>query len=105
MSRWRLLFLFVAVLWSVETTPARAEVIQVLIDKLAFSPVEVKAKIGDTINWTNNDILTHTATIPGKWDVLLPVGKSAGIVATEAGIFDYYCRFHPNMKGRVIVAP
>jgi len=22
---------------------------------------------------------------------------------TKAGIFDYYCRFHPNMRARLVV--
>ena len=42
--------------------PANAATIQVTIDKLVFSPVEVKAKVGDTVTWINKDIVVHTAT-------------------------------------------
>ncbi|MGB8514121.1 MAG: hypothetical protein WCE24_15185 [Pseudolabrys sp.] len=34
---------------------ARAETIQITIDKLVFVPVEVNAKVGDTIEWINKD--------------------------------------------------
>jgi plastocyanin len=36
---------------------------------------------------------------------MLPAGKSGSIVVTKAGTFDYICKFHPNMKGKVIVTP
>jgi plastocyanin len=31
--------------------------------------------------------------------------KTARTVVKHAGTIDYYCRFHPNMKGKVTVAP
>ena len=49
---------------------ARAETIQVTIDKLVFTPAEVNAKVGDTIEWINKDALVHTATATdGDWNV------------------------------------
>ena len=49
---------------------ARAETIQVTIDKLVFAPAEVNAKVGDTIEWINKDALVHTATATnGDWNV------------------------------------
>ena len=86
--------------------PASAETIEVTIDKLVFSPVTVNAKVGDTIEWINKDILAHTATVKGRWDVMIPAGQSASLVVDRVESVEYYCRFHPNMKGRVaIVAP
>lgn len=85
---------------------ARAETIQVIVDKLVFSPAEVKAKVGDTIEWINKDMLAHTATaVDGAWNVMIAPKKNAALVLTKAGPFDYFCKFHPNMKGRVVVAP
>jgi len=56
---------------------ARAETIQVTIDKLVFAPAEVNAKVGDTIEWVNKDALVHTATATnGDWNVNIP-GESA----------------------------
>jgi plastocyanin len=34
---------------------------------------------------------------------MIPPGKSATMQMTAAGTIDYYCRFHPNMKARLIV--
>ncbi len=84
---------------------AQSATIEVTIEKMAFSPAEVEVKIGDTIEWVNKDAFVHTATVKGGWDVQLPVKKSSSIVVDKAGTLDYYCRFHPNMKGRITVAP
>lgn len=85
--------------------PAHGETIQVNIDKLVFFPTVVNAKVGDTIEWVNKDVLMHTATVQGGWDVIIPANKSASVVLQNAGDVEYYCRFHPNMKGRIAVAP
>ena len=86
--------------------PAHAATITVVIDKLVFTPAEITAKIGDTIEWDNKDILQHTATAnDGSWNVLLPPKKKASIVVKKAGAFDYFCKFHPNMKGKITVTP
>jgi plastocyanin len=83
--------------------PAHAETVRVTIDNLVFSPAVVKAKVGDTIEWINNDILAHTATVKGDWDVVIPPKKSATFVIKKAGEVEYYCRFHPNMKAKIDV--
>ena len=85
--------------------PAHAETIQVTIDKLVYSPVEIRAKVDDTIEWINKDIVAHTATVRGDWDVTIAANSSASLVLKKAGTVDYYCRFHPNMKGRITIAP
>ena len=96
--------LMVLLLTSAMLGPARAETIQIGIDKMAFSPLEVKAKVGDTIEWVNGDILTHTATVKGDWDVVIPSKKTGSAALKKAGTLDYYCRLHPNMTGRIIVS-
>ncbi|RUT97296.1 amicyanin, partial [Mesorhizobium sp. M7A.T.Ca.TU.009.01.3.2] len=49
--------LWIALTLAVGTVPARAETIQVIIDRLVFSPATVEAKVGDTIEWVNKDVL------------------------------------------------
>ncbi len=85
--------------------PARADTIRVIIDKLVFAPADVAAKVGDTIEWVNHDGLAHTATVKGDWDVTIPPKKTVSFVLKKAGKVEYYCRFHPNMKGRLAIAP
>ena len=82
---------------------ASAETITVTIDKLVFSPSEISVKAGDTVEWLNKDALAHTATVKGGWEVSIPPGKSATHVVTADDSVDYYCRFHPNMTGRIKV--
>jgi len=90
-------------LWSVST---QAETIQVTIENLAFAPVEVNAKVGDTIEWINKDAFVHTATATnGDWNITLAPKQNGQLTLKKAGATEYFCKFHPNMKGRVIVAP
>ncbi|RUZ71634.1 amicyanin [Mesorhizobium sp. M7A.F.Ca.US.006.01.1.1] len=97
--------LWIALTLAVGTVPAQAETIQVIIDRLVFSPATVEAKIGDTIEWVNKDVFAHTASVKGGWEVMIPPKKSASLTLKTAGPVDYFCRFHPNMKGRLVVAP
>ena len=83
---------------------ARADIIQVKIEKLAFVPAEVTAHVGDTIEWVNADFVAHTATARnGAWDVLIPANAKRNVVLNDEGMVDYYCKFHPNMTGKILV--
>jgi plastocyanin len=85
--------------------PVRAEVIEVKIEKLAFTPAQVSAHVGDTIEWTNADFVAHTATArDGAWDVMIPANTTKSVVLKTEGTVEYYCKFHPNMTGRISVA-
>jgi plastocyanin len=83
---------------------ARAQTLRITIDKMAFLPAELEAKAGDMIEWINNDAFAHTATVKGGLEIMLPPKKSGSLIVEKAGTVDYYCRFHPNMKGRIKVA-
>ena len=86
--------------------PAHAATIQIVIENLAFTPAEVSAKVGDTIEWVNKDVFAHTATARnGDFDVNQPPKKTVTSVLNKAGTVEYYCRFHPNMKGVLKIAP
>jgi plastocyanin len=86
--------------------PAQAATITITVKDLVFMPAAAAAKVGDTIVWDNKDVLQHTATATDKmFDVLLPPGKSGRFVVKKAGTFDYFCKFHPNMKAKVTVTP
>jgi plastocyanin len=85
---------------------AQAETITVTIGKATFMPAAVSARVGDVIIWDNKDIVAHTATARDKaWDVMIPAGRAARIEMKKAGDIEYYCRFHPNMVGKLQVAP
>jgi len=84
--------------------PVYAATHRVTISQVAFQPAEIKAAIGDTIEWTNADFVTHTATgKDGEFDLNLPKGAKKSAMVTKAGTINYYCRFHPNMHGKISV--
>jgi plastocyanin len=96
----------VLAVYALSFVSARAETIQVVIDKLVFAPAEVNAKVGDTVEWVNKDALAHTATATnGDWNVVMGPKQTGRVVLKKAGAVDYFCKYHPNMKGRVVVAP
>jgi plastocyanin len=83
---------------------SKAETIRVEVKSLAFSPANVTAHVGDRIEWANADFIAHTAT--GKnheFDVSLPANKAGGTLLNKPGTIEYFCRFHPNMTGQIIV--
>jgi plastocyanin len=102
--RW--IFSIVAALMLAISVPADAATIQISMENLVISPAEASAKVGDTIEWINKDIFAHTATARnGDWDVAMPPKRTVNSVVKKAGTVEYYCRFHPNMKATLVVAP
>jgi plastocyanin len=102
----RYLPIFIALLLGAMAVPAQAATIQITMTDLVFAPAEVSAKVGDTIEWINKDVFAHTGTARnGDFDVNMPPKKSVTSVLQKAGTVEYYCRFHPNMKAVLTIAP
>ena len=85
---------------------AHAATIEISMENLVIAPAEASAKVGDTVEWVNKDIFAHTATARnGDFDVTMPPKKTVTMVLKKPGKVEYYCRFHPNMKATLVVAP
>ncbi len=98
--------LMTALVLAAMAVPSHAATFQIVMQNLEISPAEVSAKVGDTIEWTNKDVFAHTATARnGDFDVTLQPNKSGSFMLKKAGNVDYYCRFHPNMKATLKIAP
>jgi len=73
----------------------------------AFAPNPVSIKVGDSINWVNNDSIAHTATANTgttfNSGTIAPGGSFKTTPFTTAGSFAYHCAFHPGMVGTVTV--
>ena len=71
----------------------------------AFDPPSVTVAVGDTVVWSNADFIPHTATASDSaWDSkMLEANRAWRLVATTPGTHEYYCVFHPNMKGTIVV--
>ncbi len=73
-----------------------------------FVPMDVKVKVGDTIEWTNDDPFPHTVTKSGgpgpKFDSgTVGGGETYEQKFTKAGKIDYVCTIHPRQVGTITV--
>ena len=86
--------------------PVHAATVTIVMENLVISPAEAIAKVGDTLELVNKDVLVHTATARnGDFDVMMPPKQTVTYVLKKADAIDYYCRFHPNMKATLKVEP
>jgi len=73
----------------------------------SFSPQNVTVKVGQVVEWKNNDSIAHTVTFNGQDAIstsLLNPGQTWEVKFTTAGTYNYICSFHqPNMAGTVTV--
>jgi plastocyanin len=102
--RWRPSVAAIAFSAMTFSSASAGEVIQIKMKKLVFEPAQVTVRVGDSIEWVNEDFIAHTATARNKdWDVNIPVNRSERVTVQRAGKIEYYCRFHPNMTGTINV--
>lgn len=78
----------------------------IVIDRMAFGPAPSGLHVGDTIMWVNRDMFRHSATAADRsFDLDLPPGGSGRMTLMRAGAIAFSCKFHPGMKGVLVVAP
>jgi len=84
---------------------ANAKTIEVAIEHFAFDPASIEVDAGDTVVFTNRDIAPHTATATdGSWTTKdIANGKSEAVIVPAKGDGAYICKYHPVMKGRLII--
>jgi plastocyanin/predicted secreted protein len=77
----------------------------------SLSPSVLDVKTNETVTWQNNDVSSHTVTtgttslgFDGRIDSgVIVAGKSFSYKFDKAGVYGYYCLFHPWMTGVVNV--
>ncbi|MDG2285432.1 MAG: cupredoxin domain-containing protein [Alphaproteobacteria bacterium] len=76
---------------------------RVIITDFEFVPSVLTVHPGDFVTWANLDIAPHTATARDKtWDTKrLNAKREETIQVREGMATDYFCRFHPMMKGKL----
>jgi len=84
---------------------AQAATHNVTIKSFMFDPADLTIAAGDSVIFTNEDGAPHTATdVNGAFDTgRLNRGGSATLTFAGAGAFEYFCEFHPNMKGKITI--
>lgn len=84
-----------------------AGTVQAGMAQIAFEPAQISAKVGDVISWTNNDSVSHTATLkdfPACTTEILSNGASGGITFTAPGTYAFFCKIHASMTGTITVS-
>ena len=90
-----------------EATSARVS--QIVLHANCFSPTLARVPVGTMVKWINKDPYEHTVTgAANSWGSFSPLGFSEATRATKmrftrAGVFPYFCAFHPGMVGTVLV--
>ena len=85
---------------------AQAATVTVTINNYTFIPAKVTVHPGDTVTWTNQDSIPHTATsLDGKTFDSGAIDPDASWSYTFAkpGSYAYRCSIHPDMQGEVDV--
>lgn len=91
---------------AVDDTAAVVEDAPVDIRDFAFSPNPIEVAVGGTITWTNQDGVPHTTTAEQREAMqsgAISPGTSFSQTFETAGEFPYFCEFHPNMQGTIVV--
>jgi plastocyanin len=98
------------------TAASQAAAFDIAIVDSDFQPPTLTINAGDTVKWTNQGSLDHTATSgtncptpDGKWNSgVLSHGQSYITPATtfsSPGTYPYFCSIHCFMTGTIIVNP
>lgn len=93
----------------IQTTEATEETLvsnrTVIIERGLFTPETLVIKKGEAVTFENNDAVMHTATaLDGSFITQnLDEDTSETIVFDTPGQYEYQCKFHPEMRGKIIV--
>ncbi|HEY7067111.1 MAG TPA: cupredoxin domain-containing protein [Chloroflexota bacterium] len=69
-----------------------------------FLPAEISVPAGTAVTWLNTGSVRHTTTASGLWDSgPIDPGARWSAVYRVPGTYDYACRIHPEMHGRLTV--
>ncbi len=71
-----------------------------------YTPSVLSAQVGDTVVWTNEDIVPHTVTgTDGPLDSgpIAPNASWRYVAVSKGTAYSYLCTFHPSMRGTLRV--
>ncbi len=109
LDRWALVSLGLlacaGLLLSLVATSVRAGTTTVAIRNNDFVPPRITIRVGDTVTWTNEDLVPHDAFATDEsWQTsMLTTGQSGSITFTTVGTVPYVCSLHLFMRGEVVV--
>jgi plastocyanin len=81
--------------------------VKVSIVDFVFEPKELVVTSGTTVIWVNADDVPHTVTSTAAPPLLnsktLHAGDTFSYKFESTGTYDYFCKVHPEMTGKVVV--
>jgi amicyanin len=93
-----------------EVAPARSAApwpVKVSIADFVFEPKELAVPVGTTVTWVNTDDVPHTVTSTASPPLvnsrILDTDDKFSFEFKAAGTYEYFCKLHPYMTGRVVV--
>lgn len=91
---------------SAPSEAAGGSVVDVQMKNTAFKPAQVKAKVGQTVKWTNDDAFAHNVKADAGETFKsqnFTQGGTYSYKLDKAGTISYECTIHPGMKGTITV--
>jgi plastocyanin len=90
--------------------PDAGGTVNVVMKSLAFNPAVVRARVGQTVTWTNEDSSPHNVTyVSGpRFRSSRPKmsrGTTFSLTLSQPGTIRYYCSIHPWMQATIVVSP
>jgi plastocyanin len=85
--------------------PARASGAKTVdISHFEFHPPTLQVNKGGRVIFSNSSGTAHTATDKGAFDTgRIKAGKAAAVTFAQKGTFNYHCKIHPFMHGKIVV--
>ena len=76
------------------------------IANLAYNPAQITIPVGGTVTWKNDDTVPHTVTARDRTVLqsgTINPGDSFSKTFDTPGTIEYFCEFHANMSGTIVV--
>ena len=77
------------------------------IASFRFVPAVDTVRVGQSVTFRNEDLVPHTATADDSTGKLesgtIAANGTWRFTARRKGVVSYHCRFHPTMRGTIVV--
>jgi plastocyanin len=87
------------------STPPSVEGGAIAIHGNTYDPGSVTVQEGEHVHFANHDSVKHSITADGSgdFDKDLAGGAETDIDFPDAGTFAFHCKYHPAMRGTIVV--
>ena len=86
---------------------AHAPAHQIRIASFRFVPAADTVQVGQSVTFRNEDLVPHTATADDSTRKFesgtIAANGTWRFTARRKGVMSYHCRFHPTMRGTIVV--